>query len=251
MNLNCFWALLLTGLLSAAATAAVSMPTVPVGNPGNLPMANGIGSVSTVYRIGTYEVTNSQYVDFLNNVDSSGANALGLYNSDMTNDIRGGVNFNSGALNGLKYEIKPGRQNNPVIFVSWYDSIRFVNWLTNGQGNADTENGAYTLEGGTPTPSNGNSIFRNAGATWFLPTESEWAKAAYHKNNGATGNYWIYPTRSDVGPYSDQPPGLDAPDPADTANFRYNDNAANGYNDGYALTGSDCCVVIDNTLSDV
>ncbi len=69
----------------------------------------------------------------------------------------------------------------PVNYVSWYDSIRFANWLNNGQGTGDTETGAYTLLGGTPTPSNGVSITRNAGATWFLPSEDEWYKAAYHQ----------------------------------------------------------------------
>ena len=105
------------------------------------------------------------------------------------------------------------------MFVSWYDSIRFANWLHNGQGSGDTENGAYTLLGGTPTPSNGNSITRNAGAKWWLPSEDEWYKAAYHKNDGVTGNYWDYPTSTDAVPYSDQPPGSGAPDPSNTANF--------------------------------
>ena len=40
-------------------------------------------------------------------------------------------------------------------YVTWYDTIRFANWLNNGQGTGDTETGAYTLLGGTPTPSNG------------------------------------------------------------------------------------------------
>jgi hypothetical protein len=30
-----------------------------------------------------------------------------------------------------------------------------------------------------------------------IPTEDEWYKAAYHKNDGVTGNYWYYPTSSD------------------------------------------------------
>jgi formylglycine-generating enzyme required for sulfatase activity len=92
--------------------------------------------------------------------------------------------------------------------------------------------------GGTPTPSNGNSITRNAGAKWWLPSDNEWYKAAYHKNDGVTGNYWDYPISTDALPYSDQPPGSGAPDPSNTANFYGNDDSANGYNDGYAVTGS-------------
>ena len=34
-------------------------------------------------------------------------------------------------------------------YVSFYDALRFANWLNNGQGSGDTETGAYTLLGGT------------------------------------------------------------------------------------------------------
>jgi formylglycine-generating enzyme required for sulfatase activity len=53
-----------------------------------------------------------------------------------------------------------------------------------------------------------------------------------------TGDYWNYPTSTDAVPYSDQPPGSDAPDPSNTANAFKNDGIANGYDDGYALSGS-------------
>jgi hypothetical protein len=97
---------------------------------------------------------------------------------------------------------------------------------------------AYTLLGGTPIPSNANSITRNGGARWFLPSEDEWYKAAYHKNDGVTGNYWDYPTSTDAVPFSDQPPGSDAPDLSNTANFFKDDGIANGYDDGFAVTVS-------------
>ena len=35
------------------------------------------------YQIGTYDVTASQYVAFLNTKDPTGANTLGLYNDQM------------------------------------------------------------------------------------------------------------------------------------------------------------------------
>ena len=95
----------------------------------------------------------------------------------------------------------------PVIFVSWYDALRFANWLHNGQGSGDTETGAYTLDGGTLTPSNGLSITRNAGALWFLTSEDEWYKAAYHQNDGVTANYFDYPTGSDTAPIAEPPAG--------------------------------------------
>src|SRR5262249_40317122 len=45
---------------------AVTMSTVPVGNAGNFNDSTGFGQAFGNYRIGTYEVTNSQYVEFLN-----------------------------------------------------------------------------------------------------------------------------------------------------------------------------------------
>jgi sulfatase modifying factor 1 len=227
----------------APAAQAVTIATVPVGNPGNAGKVDfypqsPFGAVPYRYRIGKYEVTNSQYAEFLNAVDPAGANLLGLYVNSMSISTIGGIVKDEIAADGLKYVVKPGREQNPVVFVSWYDTIRFANWLHNGQGTGGTETGAYTLEGGTPVPSNGHSITRNPSATWFLPTENEWYKAAFHKNDGVTGNYWDYATATNITPYSDQPPGSDAPDPTNVANFGYDDGLANGYNDGWAVSGT-------------
>ena len=90
-----------------------------------------------------------------------------------------------------------------------------------------------------------------SGASYFIPNENEWYKAAYHKNDGVTANYWDYPTSADAVPFSDQPPGSGAPVPSQTANFFLDDSVANGYNDGYALTGSTIYSSTQNYLSDV
>ena len=57
----------------------------PVGNPGNAadPLT-GYGAVPYSYNIGTNDVTNSQYVAFLNSNDPTGADPLAIYNSNMT-----------------------------------------------------------------------------------------------------------------------------------------------------------------------
>ena len=89
--------------------------------------------------------------------------------------------------------------NKPVNYVSVFNAVRFINWLQNGQGNGDTENGAYTV-GNDP-------IVRNPGATIFLPSEDEWYKAAYHKNDGVTGHYFNSPNSSDFQPVGEAPPG--------------------------------------------
>ena len=33
--------------------------------------------------------------------------------------------------------------NKPVTYVSFFDAMRFTNWLHNGQGTGDTESGVY------------------------------------------------------------------------------------------------------------
>ncbi|MBX7074601.1 MAG: formylglycine-generating enzyme family protein [Pirellulales bacterium] len=194
-------------MLCAAACAlpasAVTISTVPVGYLGNAadPLTGNLyGSVGYAYRISTTEVTNSQYAEFLN--AKAASDPLALYNASMGSNAWGGIT-RSGVSGSYSYAAKPNMGDKPVIYVSWYDAIRFANWLNNGQGTGDTETGAYTLLGGTATPSNGLSITRNAGAIWYLPSEDEWYKSAYHQpvaQGGDTDNYWLYPTASNAAP---------------------------------------------------
>jgi len=203
-------AIVLTAMPSAVA---VTMAWSPVSDPGNFSDTTGFGAVGYPYRIGTYDVTNSQYVDFLNAKDPNGTSPLQLYNIYMSNAVFGGITYNPGAASGNKYTVISGRGDHPVNYATWYDAARFANWVNNGQGSGDTESGAYTLLGGTPTPSNGLSIARNPGATVFLPSEDEWYKAAYY--DPATHAYFKYPTSSDV------PPNATAPTAApNSANYQ-------------------------------
>jgi formylglycine-generating enzyme len=182
---------------------AASIETVSVGDPGNAAQANGFGRVDYEYRIGKYEVTNDQYVEFLN-AKAGGTDPLSLYEPMLMGStvFRGGID-RVGPFRFYSYSAKPNMGNKPVNHVTWYDAIRFVNWLNNGQGSGDTESGAYTLEGGTPTPSNGPNITRNPGAIWFMPNQDEWFKAAYYQptdKGGDADGYWAFPTRSNSNP---------------------------------------------------
>ena len=199
-------ATIVTSVFMAATAYAVVIETVPVGNLGNLPDAdNGWGAVNYAYSIGKTEVTISQYSEFLNAVDPTGVDTLDLWNG--TSGLKNKIPLTPTAADGSKYGVKPGKEHFPVTFVDWYDTIRFANWLHNGQGSGDTETGAYTLLGGTPNPTDGNLIERNPGAQWFVASEDEWYKAAHHKNDGDTANYWQYPTASDTLPTAEDAPG--------------------------------------------
>lgn len=189
--------------LFSPGLGAVTIDTVLVGNPGNasstvLP----VGAVPYSFRIGTYEVTNSQYAEFLN--AKAVSDPLGLYNPNMDSDPRGGIT-RAGASGSYSYSVKPNMGDKPVNYVNFYDSLRFTNWMNNGQGSSTTETGAYKLTGNTPTP--GSVSNRLTGATWFLPNYDEWYKAAFHDprdtaQGGPAGNshYWSYATQSSVLP---------------------------------------------------
>lgn len=184
----------------------------PVGNPGNAAdPATGYGAVNYSYSIGTYDVTNAQYVAFLNANDPTGADPVGIYNSLMSDATDGGVSFNSGAPQGQMYSVMPGRGNYPADSISFWDAIRFANWMDNGEPiftteptstNNATEHGSYTLLGFTTWPDD-NDMTRNAGATIVLPSENEWYKAAYY--NPATSSYFLYPTSSNTAPNATGP----------------------------------------------
>jgi sulfatase modifying factor 1 len=199
-------------LLAPQSFSAVTIAWSPVSNPGNAKDPfTGYGAVPYAYNIGTYDVTASQYAEFLNAKDPTGANALGLYNGYMGSrsslDVGGGIDYTPGGANGSNYSVISGLGNHPAVATSWYDAIRFANWLNNGQGNGDTETGAYTLgslwPGGIPFTA---PLRHNAGAKIWLPTENEWYKAAYY--NPATRSYFLYPTSSNTRPTDSLPTAL-------------------------------------------
>jgi len=66
-----------------------------------------------------------------------------LYNPDMAGPY-GGIG-RSGAPGSYAYSVQEGRENTPVTFGSIFDTMRFMNWLHNGQGAGGTESGVYEL----------------------------------------------------------------------------------------------------------
>jgi len=170
------------------------VPVGNAGNAGNLEPQGVFGAVAYDYRIGRHEVTNAQYASMLRNVAASDPN--GLYNPGMAG-VNGGI-VRNGVDGAYTYALVPGRENHPVNFTSFYDAVRFANWLHNGQGAGDTENGAYTLTG--PESIVGG---RADDARFALTSEDEWYKAAYHQPAapGGVGDiYWMYPQMSNVAP---------------------------------------------------
>jgi len=205
---------------------AEAIQWVTVGDPGNSAdtAPSGYGAVATSFRLMRYEFTNRQYADFLNVVAKS-ADPYSLYDAGMGSDARGGIT-QSGTTGSYSYSVKTNMGDKPVVYVSWYDAARVANWYQNGASSlSSTETGAYTLNGflgayGAPAPG------RNSGASFYIPTEDQWYKAAYYTGGGTNAGYWNYATQSDTAPtaVSADPTGIGSA--GSTGNFaNYNKDA--------------------------
>ncbi len=241
--------------LAIPALAAVNIEYVTVGDAGNAADTvnpnSGYGAVNYEYRIGKYEVTNSEYAQFLNAKGES--NTFGIFSSAMASN---GIT-QSGSSGSYSYSVTTGFENKPVVYVSWFDAARFTNWLANGQGSGDMESGSYTLNGATT-----GIIPANPGATVYLPTEDEWYKAAYY--NGATSSYSLTPNGqstmatseanygntvgsvTDVGTYSQDPSYYGTFDQGGNV-WEWNDAVING--DSRGLRGSSWLEIYESLLT--
>ena len=163
---------------------------VTIGNPGNADDAGAgggsysspYGGVSYAYRMGTYEISQDAITK---------ATASGL------------ANVTAGAWTG----------NQPAANMTWYEAAAFVNWLNTSTGHQAAYNlsqippdgsgntWSMTLwSSGQAWQTDGQNLYRHKDAYYFLPSEDEWYKAAFHKNDGVTANYWDYATASNTIP---------------------------------------------------
>jgi formylglycine-generating enzyme required for sulfatase activity len=197
---------------------ALDVGWVAVGDTGNAADPadgyGGRGAVTQAYRIQQNEFTNSQYAAFLNAVDPQGTNhglpglaSDTVYDPLMGSTAHGGITFTAAAAAGSKYSVRTNMADKPVVYVSWFDAARVANWLqagartyaTSAAGRAAILDGAYTLT----AASFGYSFpGRNAGASFFIPTASQWYKAALYKGGSQTAGYWKWATQTNVDPSS-------------------------------------------------
>jgi sulfatase modifying factor 1 len=211
----------------AVPARAVTIDWVTVGDPGNTADTDpsGYGAVATSFQIMKYEFTNQLYTDFLNSVAAT--DTYSLYNASMGSNARGGIT-QSGASGSFTYSVKTNMGDKPVNYVSWFDAARVSNWYQNGAASSSsTETGAYTLVGGQTT---GNAPAVNPGATFYIPTEDQWYKAAYYQGGGTNAGYWNYATQSDSDPTAVTAGETGIGSAGNTGNFA-NFNRAAGWNE--------------------
>ncbi len=187
--------LLAAGLLALTAVTAradifgsgantFTIDFVNIGNAGNADDAGAgggqysspYGGVAYAYRMGTYEIPQDAI---------SKATNLG-----MTNVTAG-----------------PWTGSQPAASVTWYETAAFVNFLNTSSGHQAaydlTFSGSWSMRlwsSAQAWQAGGENLYRHKDAFYFLPSEDEWYKAAFHKNDGVTANYWDYATGSNTIP---------------------------------------------------
>ncbi len=200
---------------------------VTVGDPNNVPeQQTQLGSVMIPYRIGKYEVTVEQWCDFLNAV-ASYEDPHGLYDIRMNTDVLVSSIYRISDEHTKTYSYLSFEESAlfPITYVSYDNALRFCNWHENGRPTcflkneilkACTEHGAYDFG---LSASEREMIVSAPNAHYFLPTESQWVKAAYYAGSGTNAPYWLYPTQHNT------PPNTDEEDLTNKVNIEYPSNS--------------------------
>ncbi|HWH71653.1 MAG TPA: SUMF1/EgtB/PvdO family nonheme iron enzyme [Candidatus Sulfotelmatobacter sp.] len=135
------------------------------------------GGVAYPYRMGVYEISEDQ--------------------------------VKKAAAGGLANVRAEGRWTNlqPATYITWYEAAAFANWLNESKGYHKAYDLLYTdrwemvlWSDDQAWSAGGINRYRHKDAFYFLPTEDEWYKAAFHKNDGVTVNYWDYASAKNAAP---------------------------------------------------
>ncbi len=164
---------------SVAAYLFEGVPIVADGAACDVQPQGCFGDVPYAYQISRYEVTCTEYAEFLQDV-ASAVDPHALYDARMSDtDGEVGCISRNGSAGAYLYAAIPGREDRAANYISWDGAARYANWLETGS----TESGVYDMSHVTPE--------REPGASFFLPSEDEWYRAAYY--DAATQEYTDYP----------------------------------------------------------
>lgn len=204
---------LLAGLglaTSAAGAQTYEIDWVTIGDVGN-PAYQGSdgnliddrGSVGYEYRIGRYEITTGQWMEFVNTF-STQSDDMALFGEPSVWGAT--IDWSYGGP-GFRWKLNGSLDNPemvPVHGLSWRMAAMYANWMHNDRSSdlSAIENGAYDTS--TFTTNNdgtfNDQLTRNPDARFWIPSLDEWVKAAHYdpnKNGAGQGGWWDYPDGSD------------------------------------------------------
>ncbi len=173
------------------------------------------------YNIDTYEVTNQQYCNGLNwaygqglidNPDLHGGVVYKAGDSEPYCDTTTSSSYSRITWNGSTFGVVAGKEDHPMVTVSWYGSVAYCNWRSAMEGKPL----CYDLS--TWTCNFDVNGYR-------LPTEAEWEKAAgwdpvqfrhfrFGEHTDGCGYNCLYGQRANYGSSGD--PFESGPDPCTT-----------------------------------
>lgn len=206
--------------LHAQVDPASGIDFAAIGLPGNAAWqgdgtpddrAIGRGSVSYEYRIGRFEVTTSQWVEFFNAAFDRPSNDLLPHLIPPT--TWGAVGTTPTTPGARRWSVPSGNEMIPVGNISWRMAAMYCNWLHNDKSASRGAflNGAYDVStfgyvGSTFT----DQFTHSPGARYWIPTWDEWLKATHFDPNrfgpGQAG-WWSSSNRTN-GALTYGPPGV-------------------------------------------
>lgn len=179
-----------------------------IGDPGNrhatdeeMPwdISIQIGAVDYLYRISKLEVTNGEYLEFVEAYTP-------IYFKNHPELFRAHEEFSGWNLVVTRVHIGLiGTDLNRAANMGWEYAARYVNWLHHGKLSDE-----WAFETGVFDTSTFKQIdgipwepqpVHSPAARYWIPTEHEWTKAAYwdpNKNGEGVGGYWWYPNGTNL-----------------------------------------------------
>jgi hypothetical protein len=223
MQFVAFFGAALVSAVASAQPDPSGIEFVTVGAPNNAAynrddpqgLITGRGSVPYEYRMGKYEVTTAQWLEFYNTFK---ARADGVPDSVLPPPLIWGAQVDPNYTGpGTRYRLIPGNPDSGMRFtagITWRVGAMFCNWLCNDKSSALTaiQMGAYDTNT-FQEPTLGvftDQVHHNPGARYFIPSLDEWAKASFFDPilNGGQGGWWLNQYGRDRQPIAAPPPSM-------------------------------------------
>lgn len=175
------------------------------GTPAPGPLNGPVGGGSWDFGIARTELTQGQWVEFINAFNAVPIPENQPYSSGLQTLLTGtfgvgpGMGFTElGPLGRGVWQTTPEGAVRPVWQIGWFGAALYCNWLSNGrQTTIDSLlTGSYDLhQFDALAPQTWPTVTRAANAQYFIPTYDEWAVASFYDANRfgpGVGGWWSH-----------------------------------------------------------